>query len=114
MIATSYDIGVAHHGGYAEFARVPADWVVQAAGRADRSTMRWRSARPASPPALGVVRMEENGLTPANGPVIVTGATGGVGSLAIDILARLGYQVVALTGKEAETDYLQAASAPGK
>ena len=50
--------------------------------------------------------MEENGLKPANGPVIVTGATGGVGSLAVDMLAGLGYHVVALTGKESERDYL--------
>jgi putative YhdH/YhfP family quinone oxidoreductase len=55
---------------------------------------------------LAIVRMEENGLKPENGPVVVTGATGGVGSLAIDILAGLGYHVVALTGKEAEKDYL--------
>jgi putative YhdH/YhfP family quinone oxidoreductase len=57
--------------------------------------------------ALGVVRMELNGLAPANGPVIVSGASGGVGSIAVDILAGLGYQVVALTGKESETDYLK-------
>jgi acrylyl-CoA reductase (NADPH) len=56
---------------------------------------------------LGVVRMEENGLKPANGPVIVSGATGGVGSLAVDILASRGYDVVALTGKESETAYLK-------
>jgi alcohol dehydrogenase len=57
--------------------------------------------------ALGIVRMEDNGLAPANGPVVVTGATGGVGALAIDMLAQLGYHVVALTGKEAEADYLK-------
>jgi len=57
------------------------------------------------------VRMEENRLTPANGPVIVTGATGGVGSLAVDILARLGYHVVALTGKASEADYLRSLGA---
>jgi putative YhdH/YhfP family quinone oxidoreductase len=57
--------------------------------------------------ALGVVRMEINGLKPANGPVVVSGATGGVGSIAIDILARLGYDVVALTGKDGEHDYLR-------
>ena len=56
---------------------------------------------------LGIVRMEQNGLKPANGPVIVNGATGGVGSVAIDALSRLGYHVVALTGKEAEADYLK-------
>jgi len=56
---------------------------------------------------LAVTRMETNGLAPANGPVIVSGATGGVGSIAIDILSRLGYHVVALTGKDGETDYLR-------
>jgi putative YhdH/YhfP family quinone oxidoreductase len=57
--------------------------------------------------ALAVERMEHEGLKPANGPVIVTGATGGVGSIAVDILSACGYRVVALTGKEAETDYLK-------
>jgi putative YhdH/YhfP family quinone oxidoreductase len=56
--------------------------------------------------ALAVERMEHDGLKPANGPVIVTGATGGVGSIAIDILAAAGYRVVALTGKDAESGYL--------
>jgi len=56
---------------------------------------------------LGIMLMEHNGLAPANGPVIVTGATGGVGSIAIDLLASMGYAVTALTGKEAETDYLK-------
>jgi acrylyl-CoA reductase (NADPH) len=55
--------------------------------------------------------MEENGLTPAKGPVIVTGATGGVGSLAVDMLAKSGYHVVALTGKESESDYLRSLGA---
>src|SRR5215831_1699100 len=57
--------------------------------------------------ALGVVRMEAKGPKPANGPVVVSGATGGVGSIAIDILARLGYEVTALTGKTAEESYLR-------
>ena len=57
--------------------------------------------------ALAIVRMETNGLTPANGPVVVTGATGGVGGLAIDMLAQLDYHVVALTGKEREQEYLR-------
>jgi NADPH:quinone reductase-like Zn-dependent oxidoreductase len=63
--------------------------------------------------ALGVVRMEENGLQPTAGPVIVTGATGGVGSLAVDMLAARGYRVTALTGKEAQADYLKAARRGG-
>ncbi len=106
VIATSFDIGVAHHGGYAEFARVPGDWVVPLP--ADLSLYDAMALGTAGfTAALGVVRMEENGLTPEKGPVIVTGATGGVGSLAVDILARRGYHVVALTGKESEADYLR-------
>jgi acrylyl-CoA reductase (NADPH) len=105
VIATSYDIGVAHHGGYAEVARIPADWVIKLpAGLGLKDAMALGTAGFTA--GLGIVRMEENGLKPANGPVIVTGATGGVGSLAIDMLAGLGYHVVALTGKESEKDYL--------
>lgn len=106
VIATSFDIGVAHHGGYAQYARIPGDWVVPLP--ADLSLFEAMALGTAGfTAALGVVRMEENGLTPAKGPVIVTGATGGVGSLAVDMLAGLGYQVTALTGKEAEFDYLK-------
>lgn len=106
VIATSYDIGVAHHGGYAEVARVPADWVLKLpAGLTLKEAMALGTAGFTA--GLGVVRMEENGLSPANGPVVVSGASGGVGSLAIDMLAGLGYEVVALTGKEAEADYLR-------
>lgn len=106
VIATSYDIGVAHHGGYAEYGRVPADWVVPLPkGMSLFESMALGTAGYTA--ALGVVRMEENGLKPANGRVIVSGATGGVGSIAIDILSRLGYEVVALTGKESQADYLK-------
>ena len=106
VIATSFDIGVAHHGGYAEVARVPGDWVVPLPeGLSAYEAMALGTAGFTA--ALAVVRMEENGLTPAKGPVIVSGATGGVGSLAVDMLARLGYHVVALTGKESETAYLK-------
>ncbi|WP_298399503.1 oxidoreductase [uncultured Azonexus sp.] len=106
VIATSFDIGVAHHGGYAELARVPADWVVPLpAGLSLYDAMALGTAGFTA--ALGIVRMEENGLTPDKGPVIVTGATGGVGSLAVDMLAQRGYRVVALTGKESEADYLR-------
>ena len=106
VIATSFDIGVAHHGGYAEYARVPAGWVVPLPAGLDLfEAMALGTAGFTA--ALAVVRMEDNGLAPANGPVIVTGATGGVGGLAIEMLAQLGYHVVALTGKEAETDYLK-------
>jgi acrylyl-CoA reductase (NADPH) len=106
VIATSYDIGVAHDGGYAEYARIPAGWVVPMPNGLDLfEAMTLGTAGYTA--ALAVERMEHEGLKPANGPVIVTGATGGVGSIAVDILSACGYRVVALTGKEAETDYLK-------
>ena len=106
VIATSYDIGVAHDGGYAQYARIPAGWVVPMPKGLDLfEAMALGTAGYTA--ALAVERMEHEGLKPANGPVIVTGATGGVGSIAVDILSACGYRVVALTGKEAETDYLK-------
>ena len=106
VIATSYDIGVAHDGGYAEYMRVPAGWVVPLPrGMSLFESMALGTAGYTA--GLAVVRMEHEGLTPQSGKVIVTGATGGVGSIAIDILAGAGYHVVALTGKESETDYLK-------
>ncbi|MFM9967529.1 MAG: alcohol dehydrogenase catalytic domain-containing protein, partial [Burkholderiales bacterium] len=90
VIATSYDIGVAHDGGYAEMACIPADWVVPLPeGMSLFEAMALGTAGYTA--ALGVVRMELNGLKPENGAVMVTGATGGVGSLAIDMLAGRGY-----------------------
>jgi putative YhdH/YhfP family quinone oxidoreductase len=106
VIATSYDIGVAHDGGYAEYARIPAGWVVPMPKGLDLfEAMALGTAGFTA--ALAVERMEHEGLKPASGPVIVTGATGGVGSIAVDILSACGYRVVALTGKEAESDYLK-------
>jgi len=106
VIATSFDIGVAHHGGYAEFARLPADWVLHLPAGLDLfEAMALGTAGFAA--ALGIQRMEDNGLAPDKGPVVVTGATGGVGGLAIDMLAGSGYEVVALTGKAGEADYLR-------
>jgi putative YhdH/YhfP family quinone oxidoreductase len=106
VIATSYDIGVAHDGGYAQYMRVPAAWVLRmpkAMSLFDAMAL----GTAGYTAGLAVVRMEHEGLKPGSGPVIVTGATGGVGSIAIDILSGAGYHVVALTGKEAETDYLK-------
>ena len=106
VIATSFDIGVAHHGGYAEYARVPADWVVPLpTGLSLLEAMALGTAGFTA--ALAIIRMEENSLVPEKGPVIVTGATGGVGGLAVDMLDRLGYRVTALTGKASEGDYLK-------
>ncbi len=106
VIATSYDIGVSRDGGYAEYCRLPADWVVPMPTGLDLySSMLLGTAGFTA--GLAVLRMEHEGLRPENGPVIVTGATGGVGSVAVDILAGSGYHVVALTGKESQTDYLK-------
>jgi len=106
IICTSYDLGVAHDGGYAEYARIPAGWAVPVPkGMSLFEAMALGTAGYTA--GLAVTRMEANGLKPANGPVIVSGATGGVGSIAIDILSRLGYHVVALTGKDGETGYLE-------
>jgi putative YhdH/YhfP family quinone oxidoreductase len=110
VLCTSYDFGVAHDGGYAEYVRAPADWVVPLPeGMSLFDAMALGTAGYTA--ALAVERMEQVGLKPANGPVIVTGATGGVGSVAVDILAGAGYHVVALTGKAAETDYLKSLGA---
>lgn len=106
VIATSYDIGVAHDGGFAEYARVPAAWVVpMPKGMTLVDAMSLGTAGFTA--GLAIVRMLHEGLEPGKGPVVVSGATGGVGSVAIDILAALGYEVVALTGKESATDYLK-------
>jgi acrylyl-CoA reductase (NADPH) len=110
VLCTSYDFGVAHDGGYAEYVRAPADWVVPLpAGMSLLDAMALGTAGYTA--GLAVERMEQVGLEPNSGPVIVTGATGGVGSVAVDILAGAGYHVVALTGKEAESDYLKSLGA---
>jgi acrylyl-CoA reductase (NADPH) len=106
VIATSYDIGVAHHGGYAELARVPADWVLKLPGGLSlRDAMALGTAGFTA--GLALARMEHNGLRPESGPVVVSGATGGVGSIAVEILAKAGYEVHALTGKADASDYLK-------
>ena len=105
VIATSYDIGVGNDGGYAEYVRVPADWVVPLpAGLTLRESMEHGTAGFTA--ALAIIRLEHNGLQPGDGPVAVTGSTGGVGGIAISLLAGSGYKVTAITGKESERDYL--------
>jgi len=110
VLVTGYDMGMVHDGGYAEYVRIPADWIVplpvslsmfeaMALGTAGFTA------------ALAIHRLEQNEVTPQQGKVIVTGATGGVGSLAIQMLAQLGYHVVALTGKDSEHDYLRSLGA---
>ena len=110
VIVTGYDMGVAHDGGFAEYARVPADWVVPLPKELSLfDAMALGTAGFTA--ALAIHRLEQNELTPDKGKVLVTGATGGVGSLAIQMLAQLGYHVVALTGKDSEHEYLQSLGA---
>ncbi len=110
VLVTGYDMGVAHDGGFAEYARVPADWVVPlppALSLFDAMAL----GTAGFTAALAIHRLEQNELAPQKGKVIVTGATGGVGSLAIQMLSQLGYHVVALTGKDSEHEYLKALGA---
>ena len=106
VLVTGFDQGVTHSGGFAEYTRVPADWVVKLPpGLSPREAMALGTAGFTA--ALSVQRLEENGLRPGHGPVLVTGATGGVGSVAVSVLAGLGYEVLAATGKAAEGNYLR-------
>lgn len=105
VIVTNYDLGVDHDGGYSEIVRVPGDWIVPLPDGLDlREAMIIGSAGLCA--GLAVERLEQNGMSPDDGPVAVTGATGGVGSIAIDILARRGYRVTAITGKADASDFL--------
>jgi acrylyl-CoA reductase (NADPH) len=110
VIVTGYGMGVDHDGGFAGYVRVPADWVVKLPqGLSLYEAMALGTAGFTA--ALSIHRLEQNDLAPDKGKVIVTGATGGVGSLAIQMLAQLGFYVVALTGKEGEYDYLKSLGA---
>jgi acrylyl-CoA reductase (NADPH) len=109
VLAHGHDLGVAHHGGFAEYARVPADWVVPLPeGLSARQAMAIGTAGFTA--ALSVARLERHGLAPDAGRVLVTGATGGVGSTAVSILAARGYEVVASSGKDSR-EYLESLGA---
>lgn len=106
VICTSYDFGVAHDGGYADYCRVPADWVVPLpTGLTLFEAMALGTAGYTA--GLAMELLELNGMAPDKGKVLVNGATGGVATLAIDMLARLRYPVVAVTGKDAEHEFLK-------
>ena len=106
VLVTGYDLGVANDGGYAGYVRVPADWIVPIPeGLSEFEAMALGTAGFTA--GLAIVRLEGNGLGPHRGPVVVTGATGGVGSIAVAALAKRGYTVTAITGKDAEHGYLR-------
>ena len=106
VICTSFDMGVAHDGGYGEYCRVPAAWVVSLpAGLSLYEAMALGTAGYTA--GLAFELLELNGLAPGNGKVLVNGATGGVASLAIDMLAAKGFDVTAVTGKDGEHAFLK-------
>jgi NADPH2:quinone reductase len=106
VLVTGCGLSETHDGGYAEYARLDGDWVIPLpAGMSTADAMKIGTAGFTA--ALAVHRMEQNGQAPANGPVVVTGATGGVGSLAINMLAGRGYEVVAVSGKPEADGYLR-------
>ncbi|MDP9345537.1 MAG: acryloyl-CoA reductase [Actinomycetota bacterium] len=106
VLVTGHGLGVAHHGGWAQYARVPGDWVLELPdGLAPREAMALGTAGLTA--GLSLHALEARGLAPGDGPVLVLGSTGGVGSVAVGALAAAGYEVVAATGKEDEHDYLR-------
>ena len=111
VIITGYDLGSGHWGGYAEFVRVPADWIVPLpSGLTLRETMIYGTAGFTA--AQCVAAIIARGIEPSRGPVVVTGSTGGVGSIAVAILAKLGYEVEAVTGKREHHDWLRKLGRP--
>jgi acrylyl-CoA reductase (NADPH) len=106
VLVTGYDLGVAHHGGWARYARVPGDWVVALPdGLSAREAMVLGTAGFTA--GMSIHALEARGLGPGDGPVLVLGASGGVGSVAVGALAAAGYEVHAATGKAGEHDYLR-------
>lgn len=110
VIVTSYDLGMETDGGFGQIIRMPSQWALKLpVGLSLRESMMLGTAGLTA--ALSVHELEQGGVRPADGPVLVTGATGGVGSMAVAILAKAGYQVTAATGKMAEADYLRSIGA---
>jgi putative YhdH/YhfP family quinone oxidoreductase len=106
VFITGYDLGMNTAGAYAEYIRVPAEWVMRKP--ADLSCKDCMTIGTAGfTAAYALHKMEAMGQTPDYGPIVVTGSTGGVGSLSVAILAKAGYEVIAVTGKKEATDYLK-------
>jgi acrylyl-CoA reductase (NADPH) len=110
VAVTNYKLGTFHDGAYAAYARVPGDWIVPLPQGLDLYEAMGLGTSGLTA-ALAVDRLERAGASPADGPVAVSGASGGVGSLAVDMLARRGWEVVAITGKPDQHDYLRAIGA---
>ncbi len=110
VLVTGYDLGQGHWGGWSELIRVPSEWIVPIPrGLTLRESMIWGTAGFTA--AQSVLALQRNELLPDSGEVVVTGASGGVGSLSVRILARLGYEVVAVTGKAEQHETLLACGA---
>ena len=106
VIVTSYDLGMETDGGFGQMIRVPSKWALKLPeGLGLKESMMLGTAGLTA--ALSVLQLVENDVNPEKGPVLVTGATGGVGSLAVAILAKIGFKVTAVTGKLEETEYLK-------
>ncbi|WP_025697727.1 acryloyl-CoA reductase, partial [Paenibacillus forsythiae] len=106
VLVTGYGLGVSHFGGYSEYARVPAEWVVPLPdGLSLKEAMIYGTAGFTA--AMSIQALEDNGISPDQGKVLVTGASGGVGGAAVAMLGRRGYQVVAGTGRTSESEYLK-------
>jgi acrylyl-CoA reductase (NADPH) len=110
VLVTGCSLSETHDGGYAQFARVPGDWVIPMPPGLDALTA-MSLGTAGFTAALAIHRMEHNGQTPEGGPIAVSGASGGVGSIAVDMLSGRGYKVVAISGKGAASEYLQALGA---
>ncbi len=106
VILNGWGVGEVHHGGYAQRARVKGDWLVKKPTKFSAAqTMAIGTAGYTA--MLCVMALEAHGVVPTSGPVLVTGAAGGVGSIAVAVLAKLGYEVIASTGRVAEADFLK-------
>jgi acrylyl-CoA reductase (NADPH) len=106
VLVTGCGLSETHDGGYAQFARVPGDWVIPIPEGLDAFTA-MALGTAGFTAALAIHRLEHNGQSPTGGPIAVTGASGGVGSIAIDMLAARGYRVVAVSGKAGAAQYLK-------
>lgn len=105
VIVTSYDLGMNTSGGFGQYIRVPAGWVVPLPENlSPKESMAYGSAGLTA--GFCILKLQEHGITPERGEILVTGATGGVGSFAVAMLAKIGYQVVAVTGKMDEKQFL--------